>query len=225
MKIKNLLFPAFLLFVISCKKTESSNTPPPDIYLTTSAGSTWNYHEINSSSGTPVNSDYTLTSTSKDSLINAKSYHVYTNSAAGNEYFYISGNDYYQFDSSLAALGVSIFERLYLKSDASVGNTWSQSLTVTIPMLGSSIPITVTNKIIEKNISRTVNSTNYSGVIHVATSISSSAIPAANLTTSIDSYYAKNYGLIENSTIINLNYLGFVENINVETKLVSATLL
>ena len=68
MKIKNLLFPAFVLFIISCKKSSQTNTQPQGNYLTTTTGSTWNYHQIDSSGSSPVNSDYTVTSSSKDSL-------------------------------------------------------------------------------------------------------------------------------------------------------------
>jgi len=223
MKIKPLLFPAFMLFALSCKKTEHTNTPQQDKYLTTSTGSTWNYHVTDSSGTTPLNSDYMITSTAKDSLINGRSYHVFNNSNGGNQYFNITGNDYYQFDSLPAGLGAATFERLYLKDNAAVGVSWTQSLTVT--MSGIPVPVTLTYNIVEKGISRTVNGTSYSDVIHVSTSISSSLIPSASLTTSINSYYAKKYGMIENSTAINLNFMGFVQNIKVETKLVSANIL
>lgn len=225
MKIKNLLFPACMLFFMSCKKTPPSNTTPPVNYLTISAGSTWNYHVTDSSGTTPVNTNYTLTSTSKDSLINGRSYHVFNNSAGNNQYLNITGNDYYQFDSLPAALGATAFERLYLKDNAAVGVSWVQNLSVTIPGAPFPVPVTITYTIAEKGISRTVNTTTYADVIHVSTTISSSLIPAASLTTSINSYYAKKYGLIENTTVINLNYLGFVQHLNVITKLVSATIL
>jgi hypothetical protein len=221
MKIKTLLFPVLIFFIISCKKSSPANPQQTqDAYLTTTAGSTWNYHQVDSSAG---NSDYTITSTSRDSVISGRTYHVYNVSSGGNQYLNITGNDYYQFDSLPAGLGAAVFERLYLKDNLSVGSSWIQSLTVTVSTI--SIPITLTYKIAEKGISRTVNGQSYSDVIHVSATISSSLIPAANLVTSINSYYAKKYGLIESSTIVNLNYLGNVANINVETKIVSATLL
>ncbi len=223
MKIKYFLFATALLFIFSCKKSSTPNNSQTDNYLTTSAGSTWNYHEIDSSGSTPVNSDYTITSTNKDSLINGRSYHVYNISSGGNQYLNVSGNDYYQFDSLPSALGTTTFERLYLKDNANVGTNWTQDLSVTVQ--GVPVPVQLSYSIVEKGISRTINGKDYSDVIHVSTTISSSFIPAANLTTSIDSYYAKKYGLIESSTIISLNYLGFVQNVNVETKIVSANLL
>jgi hypothetical protein len=226
MKIKILLFPVLMLFIISCKKNSSTNTQPhQDTYLTTTAGSTWNYHQIDSSGSTPVNTDYTLTSSSRDTLINGKSYHIYNNSTGSFQYLSLTSNDYFQFDSLPAGLGTAVFERLYLKDNVNVGNSWTQSLTITVPGIPFSIPITLTYQIAEKGISRTVNAQTYTDVIHVSATISSSLIPSANLTSSINSYYAKKYGLIENTTIINLNYTGIIENVNIETKIVSATLL
>jgi hypothetical protein len=226
MKIKNLLFPAFIFFAVSCKKNSTTNTPQPQFnYLTTTTGSTWNYHLIDSSKSTPVNKDYTLTSSSKDTLVNARSYHVFNVSTGGNQYLNISGNNYYQYDSLPVGLGTAAFERLYLKDKVNIETSWTQSLAVTVPGIPIPVPVTLTYNISEKGISRTVNAINYTDVIHVSATISSSLIPPTALTSSIDSYYARKYGLIENTTIIKLNYTGIVENVNLETKIVSATLL
>ena len=223
MRIKALLFLLFPLFILSCKKNENSTTPQQDNYQTVSAGSTWNYHSTDSSGATPVNKDYVLTSTSRDSSINSKNYHVFNNSGGGNQYLNISGNDYYQYDSLPAGFGTTVFERLYLKDNTAAGVSWTQSLGVTLS--GIPVPVTLSYTIAEKGISRVVNGTTYTDVIHVTTSISSTLIPAAFLTTNINSYYAKKYGVIETSNIIRLNYMGFIQNINSTTKLVSATLL
>lgn len=225
MKLKNLLFPAIILIFFSCKKT--ADTPAPssqDTYVNTTAGSTWHYHQADSSGSTPVNTDYTVTSTTKDSSISGKTYHVYNVSNGNNQYLSISGNDYYQYDSLPAGLGMTAFERLYLKDNMNVGTGWSQTLSVTVPGIPIPVPVTLNYQIAEKGISRTVNSQNYSDVIHVTATISSTLIPSANLITSINSYYAKKYGLIENSTLVSLNYLGVVANVNVQTKIVSASL-
>jgi hypothetical protein len=85
------------------------------------------------------------------------------------------------------------------------------------------VPVIITNTIAEKGISKTVNGNNYTDVIHVSTSITSTSIPTG-LTSDIHAYYAKKYGLIESSAIVSLNFLGVVQNINVTTKLNSATL-
>jgi hypothetical protein len=222
MTLKTSLLPVFLLLMISCKKN-TTNPPQNEDYRTISPGSTWNYHETNSSGPTPVNKDYTLTSTSRDTSINSRTYHIFSNSAGRDQYLNTNGSDYYQFDSLPAGFGTTVFEKLYLIDIAPVGISWTQTISVTLS--GVPLPVTVTYNIAEKDISRTVNGTNYTDVIHVTTSITSSLIPAAALTTNINSYYAEKYGLIESSSIIQLNYMGNVQNINMETKLVSANLL
>jgi len=207
MKIKNLLFLVFILFAISCKKKSITNTPPPqDTYLTT-----------------PVSKDYTLISSSKDTLVNTRTYHVFNLSTGSSQYLALTGNDYYQYDSLPAGLGSTNFEQLYLKDNVAIGTSWSQSSNVIVQ--GVPVPVTLTYKISEKGISRIVNSVTYNDVIHVSITISSSLIPSASLISSIDSYYANKYGLIENTTVINLNYGGIVENVKNQTKIVSATLL
>jgi hypothetical protein len=85
--------------------------------------------------------------------------------------------------------------------------------------------VTITNKIEEKSIARTVNSVAYSNTIHVSSSISVTGIPPANLTSTINYYYAPRYGLIENTSKIDLNYFGIVSNTDVATKLKTAVLL
>ncbi len=81
MKIKTLLIPGIFVFIIPAKKVKRTPLHHRRIhYLTTSTGSTWNYHETDSSGTTPVNTDYTITSTARDTSINSKSYHVFTNS-------------------------------------------------------------------------------------------------------------------------------------------------
>jgi len=229
MKINYPILFAFLLFAASCSKKDTAGTQPSqsENYLTTSSGSTWNYHQlqVDSTGATLVNSDYTITSTSKDSSINGRSYHVYNNSAGGNQYLNLSGNDYYQYDSLPAGLGAGVFERLYLKDNANAGANWTQSQNVTVAGFPFPIPITLTYKIAEKGISRTINNITYTDVIHVSATISSSLIPATSLSSSsLDGYYAKKYGMIESSTLINLNYSGLVEYFNVSIKLMSSSL-
>jgi hypothetical protein len=210
------------LFFTACSKKNNSTTPTATdtTYINTNAGSTWSYHKVDSSGATPASSDYTVTSTSQDSTINGRKYHVYNNSGGGNNYLALSGNDYYEYDS-IPISGLGNVERLYLKDNLAVGKTWTQDFNFTV----SNIPVTLTatNTIAEKGISRTVNGINYSNVIHVTTSLASVYVPSG-LTSSIDGYYAPNYGLIESSTIIKLNALSLSENINIRTQLMSASL-
>ena len=225
MKTTIFIFCCAVVLFTGCKKSDNpdNSQQSQNPYLNIAAESSWNYHENDSSGAIPQSSDYTVTSTSSDTMINSKSYHVYNYSYGGHKYLNISGHSYYQFDSIPGSLG-QVFERLYLKDDASVGASWKQDLSVTVS--GLPIPVTITNNLIEKGISRTVNGKSYTNVIHVSTSITSSAIPPANLTSAINSYYAPNYGSIENTTKVHLDldFLGITENVNIETKLVSAVL-
>lgn len=208
-----------LLIFVSCKK---SSTTTADKYMTLSAGSSWNYQQTNA--GTPTN--YTLTSTTRDTVITGKNYHVFTNSNGPNQYYNITGNDYYQFDSIKLAAAAQSIDRLYLKEDAIVNGNWSQTVSFVlagVPLPGG-IPLTISNTVTEKGISRTVNAIAYTDVIHVQTALTSTLIPAASLTSTINTYYARKYGLIENSTIITLNFMGFNNNVNTTTKLVSSIL-
>lgn len=223
MKTKLIILFAVTLFFTACKKDNSTTpTTSNSSYINTKAGSTWSYHEVDSSRATPKTSDYTVTSTSRDSTIKGRKYHVYDYSYGGNNYLALSGNDYYQYDSIPVSGGVNV-ERLYLKDNLAAGSTWTQDFNLTIPNIPIPVTITATNKIIEKGISRKVNGVSYSNVIHVSTSLSSQLIPSG-FTSAIDSYYAPNYGLIESSTLIQLNYLTLSENINIKTHLTNASL-
>jgi hypothetical protein len=220
------LITCFAVFIFTaCTKNNSDNTTPAaESYLNTNAGSSWNYHSVDSSGTTPVNSDYTLTSSTQDTTINSKKYHIYNVSIGGNQYMNLTGNDYYQYDSVPVPGGEKI-ERLYLEDNAAVNQSWSQTFTLNnIPNSPVPIPLAVKNTIVEKGISRMVNGVSYSNVIHVSTTLSSTLVPAASLTSAIDSYYAPNYGLIDTKTIINLNYLGITENENTTTQIMSANL-
>lgn len=224
MKIKLSLTLLIAVSVFSCSKKDSGPTPTPqaDSYLNSKAGSTWNYHSVDNT-GSSAASDYTITSTSKDTSINSKSYHVYSDSEGGNQYMNVSGNDYYEFDSLPANLGAAI-ERLYLKDNAAISANWTQNVNVSIPGSPIPIPFVITNTIAEKGISRTVGTTAYTNVIHVTTTINSTLIPSASLTTAINTYYAPNYGMIENTSVVNLNFAGFVQDLDTQTTLVSADL-
>ncbi|MDE3183484.1 MAG: hypothetical protein KGM16_08705 [Bacteroidota bacterium] len=217
----------FLLFAITiifsaCQKNTSSTTVSTDVYINTSSGSSWSYLQTDLLNSNPP-SNYTVTSTSNDTTINSRKYHVYSYSYGGSEYLGVTGHDYYQYDSIPVSGGINI-ERLYLKDNASIGTNWSQDFSLTIPGVPLPVPLKVNNKIVEKGITRTENGTSYSNVIHVSTTLSSSLIPSSAFSSSIDSYYAPKYGLIENTSVIQLNYLGLVENVNVETQLMSSNL-
>ncbi|MEO6681416.1 MAG: hypothetical protein ABIN48_01200 [Ginsengibacter sp.] len=222
--MKTLLFtilPVLFLFS-SCKKEDSkTNSRESTTYINTKSGSSWTYHEINSSGSTAIESDYTITSTNRDTTINNRSYHIYDLSFGGNRYLNITGKDYFEFDT-LPGQNKKPFERLYLKGDASIGTSWTQSEKLMLE--GVEIPITITNTIVENSLTKVINGRSYDKVVHVSSKITSLYFPGNALKTDIHSYYAPNYGLIENTTNIELDYLTLKQTFNISTTLKSADL-
>lgn len=221
MKTTFLLLAITILFT-ACKKNNSTVTASTDVYINAASGSSWSYQQTDLSSANHP-SNYSVTSTANDTTINSRKYHVYNYSYGGSEYLGVTGHDYYQYDSIPVSGGLNI-ERLYMKDNAAINDTWNQNLNLTIPGVPLPVPLTISNKIVEKGIDRPENGITYSNVIHVSTTLSSALIPPSALNSSIDSYYAPKYGLIENTTKINLNYLGLVEDINVKSLLMSSNL-
>ena len=220
MRNKYLAFFTALLALGACKKSDSV-VVVADKYMSLTANSTWQMRVTDNIAVTTT--PYTITSTNRDSTIGSKAYHVFTNSSTGvNEYFFISGNDYYTFRTLGLALGGAQVETVYLKDASSAGATWTQSINLTVPGIPFPVPVTLSYKIEEKGISRTVNGVAYSNVIRVSLGLSSSLVPAASFTTDIQSYYAPKYGLIENTNKVNLNFSGFVQNTDTKTILLSA---
>ena len=223
--MKKIIFTLFTISaaVMSCKKDTA--TPVADVvkYMSYNANSTWNYEVINSLTATTTN--YTLTSTSRDSTVNNKAYHVFTNSSgSANEYYNLAGNDYYKFQNLPANLSGNPIENIYLKDNVAVNFSWSQPYNVT----ASGVPLTITtvNTIVEKGISKTVNNIAYTDVIHVTSTLSVSAfgipLPAGAVTTDVQTYYAKKYGMIQSKNKININYSGIVSNTDEQTNLKSS---
>ncbi len=176
--------------------------------MTLAAGNTWTYEITNNiTSATTTN---IVSSTNRDSTIFGKVYHVFTNSnGAANDYYNITpvpvstGNDYYTFKNLSAALPNTTVETVYLKDNAALGFSWS--ITVNVALFSgvpTTVPVTITNTIAAKGISRTVNGKVYTDVIHITTSIASTGLPLGAIVTDIQSYYAPKYGLIENKNKI-----------------------
>lgn len=205
--------------IVSCKKESSAPVTKPAEYMIFSPSSSWNYETIDNATASTLN--YTVISTNKDTLANGKTYHVFTSSTGNNEYYNVTGHEYFSFQNLPTQLGGTAVQNLYLKDNIAINNSWTQTYNVTI----SGLPITVnlTNTVTEKGISKIINAINYSEVIHISTAISISVlgmpVPTNALTTDIQSYYAKNYGMIQSKNKINLNYNGIVNNTDQITKL------
>jgi hypothetical protein len=215
---------AYILVGVSCKKNDTPDPVPTPVvkFISLSSGSTWHYELINNV--VPSTTAFTLTSTSRDSVIGSKTYHVFTNSSAANEYYNIAGNDYYNFRNLPSAIGGSSVEYNYLKDNIAVGANWSQSFPVTVG--GFALNATLNNTITEKGITKIVKGVTYINVFHVTTTvtitISGIALPAGALVTDIQTYYAEKYGMIQANNKINLNYAGIVDNTDQQTNLISA---
>ncbi|MEO6720425.1 MAG: hypothetical protein ABIN67_08660 [Ferruginibacter sp.] len=223
--MKKLIFSISVIALLgtSCKKDDTPTPTPPaaDKYMSVTAASTWNYELTDNSAPAPVVKLYTVTSANRDSTINTKAYHVFTNSGgSGNEYYYIGGNDYYNFRSLPAAFGGANVENIYLKDNVLANNGWPQPYPITVN--GISTTATLTNTITAKGLTKVVNSISYTDVIQVTTTIAVVGVPPAALITDIQSFYAPKFGLIQSVNKINLNYLGAVANVNQTTILKSA---
>ncbi|MCW3092472.1 MAG: hypothetical protein JWP81_3541 [Ferruginibacter sp.] len=225
--MKKLILSLVVVSVIgfSCSKSDPAPPGTTSNYMTLTAGSTWNYESIDILPA--ITTTYTITSTNRDSVIMGKTYHVFTNSnGSANEYYNISGNDYYNFRNLPAALGGSSAEIHYLNDNAMVGASWNQSVPATVS--GISFTATLTNTVTEKGISKVVKGVTYNDVIHVTTTIGVSIggipLPASALTTDIQSFYARKFGLIQSTNKINLNYAGVTSNTNQQTNLNTADL-
>jgi hypothetical protein len=155
-------------------------------YQPLTVGSNWTY----TSNGT----SYKLTLTNRDTVAVGRTYKVLSNSNGANQYQAKVGTEYYRLASLQGILPA--YDELYLKSDQNVSATWQ----LIIPIQVSTVTVNVTAKytIAEKGISKTVQGTNYTDVVHVHQDFSS---PFGNNGTA-DWYYAKGIGLISSNVAI-----------------------
>lgn len=238
--MKKLLFASltFALFSVSCKKSDPAPTPGADSYMTTAAGTTWNYQTVDNIASTTT--PYTLTSSNSDSTINGRQYHIYSYSDANgtsNEYYSISGSDYYQYTELSAQLPA--FEFKYLVDNIAVGSSWTQPLTASQTQQGVTITLnaTIKNTIVEKGASLTVNNKTYANVIKVKTEIQNPSITSSlpipitiePITQDINAYFAPKFGLVKRDfqLKVDINALGNVQNIvdnNTTTTLQSSSI-
>ncbi len=220
------------VLVVSCKKNEGTTPAPITVsYLDITNGNAWNYQQTNNPSTSPTVINYTAISSATDTTINTRLYHIFNRSTGGGkEYYYVNGNNYYEY-LSLPLLGDFKFENLFLKSDAAVGDTWSQ----VIPPITYTNFITVTANLVkndtikEKGITKIVKGITYTDVVHVSsglsiTSINPAIVPLNTITfkTVIDNYYAPKVGKIYFTNDIKLVVPSFIDQtIENKTELVS----
>ncbi len=213
--------------IVSCKK-DSATAAPTVKFMSFTAGSSWNYKVTNDpSSTTPTTGNYTVTATSGDTSANSKTYSIFTNSTGPNEYYNITGSDYYTFRALPATLADTSIEVLYLKDNLNAGATWSQSVPINVS--GFPLTLVLTNKIVQKGISRTVNGIAYTDVTDIETVLTVQGIPPIvtySLTSDIHYYYTPKVGQIENKTKIDFIVSGFDPiHFDQKTELQSSTIL
>ena len=222
-----LLLTIVLLSVgISCKKKKNDTAAPAPDFQPLTAGSEWNYTITTGATST----SYKLTATSRDTLVNGRSYRVMTNSAGPNEYLNRTGSDYYRF-ANLAELNNQAVELLYLKDNLNRGQSWveTKNINIVLPPPVGTVPLTAkfTFTVAEKGIDHTVNGTLYRNVIRINAVPEFSALvlgaPSAIPSTSdLRYFYAPGIGLINSVNNISIP-LASINNSS-ETRLTSATI-
>jgi hypothetical protein len=212
-----LLITSFLM--TSCKKDDNGSGGsgnPGGAYLTLEAGKIRNY-ETNLSGNT---SNYSLNTTDSFEFQNGRQYRILRRSTGEKELYAVSGSDYYKWDSW--ALPGSNFENRYLIENYPLNNSWNAGniiidIDTTITQFNAGIDATIryNNKIVDNNATITVNGRTYNNVVHVETvptvvslgiNVLGFPLPGATLDlngSSINSYYAKQYGLILDSVLVN----------------------
>ena len=216
-----------VLILSGCNCKKSVPTPPaaPAKFMPTTAGSTWNY-STQTYMPLPSTGTYTLKATAKDSVVSGKTYRVFTNSSSDNEYYNITGTDYFQL-GNLAAINQRL-ELLYLK-DAAVGTTWTETKTITFPGIPTPISVPLNYSVTEKGISYTVGTKTFTDVAHVKVTIGTLSVMGFPITpvSDFNYYYARGVGRIYARTklTISVPLAGININNDDELKLVSYTIL
>ncbi len=215
------------ILAISCSKDDSAPVNPAEQkYMTITTNSQWIYDVIDNPGPGQTAVIDTVTATSTDTTINlsgsARVYRIFRHSGGASDYYNITNNDYYRFQQvDLNGTPLKI-EDLYLKDNQPALTNWAQVVNITIPGFPTAIPLTITNSITDKGISKTVNGTVYTDVIGIKTEITSSLLPAGTIVTDIKSYYARKFGLIEGNYKVQISAASV--DINTNTFLKSATI-
>lgn len=206
--MKNNFYTFALIFwlsvaVAACKKSndggQTTNSSTENFQPNT-AGSTWSYSAVSSSSGTAA---YTLTATSKDTVVNGISYKVFTNSAGPNEYYNKTGVNYNRF-SYFEALGQYV-ELLYMKDNLKVGDSWRQTKSATINGVTGTAELECV--VTEKGISYAVGGNTFNGVTHIKINPTfyGGGLKLTNNKANIDYYFANGIGFIYSNTDISVS--------------------
>ncbi|MEO7311963.1 MAG: hypothetical protein ABIX01_16275 [Chitinophagaceae bacterium] len=223
----NKLLPICLALVFSGCKCKKDNPAPatPASYMPITAGSSWTY---STQTYAPVAStgSYTIKATARDTIVSGRTYKVFTNSSTDNEYYNITGTDYFQL-GNLAAINQRL-ELLYLK-DAAVGTSWTENKTVTLTGIPTPVTIPLNFQVTEAGISYTVGAKTFTGVTHVKITIGTISVSGIPITpvSDFNYYYARGVGRIYARTKLSISIplAGININNDDELKLTSYTIL
>ena len=210
--------PALLLLSLvfaGCSKDDNP-APPVANYQPATANSTWTYNVHNNVNA--ANSyNFTIKSTGADTTAGGKTYKIYTNTSASNEYYTHTGANYYQYGGFEGL--TNAIELNYLKTDAAVNSTWEEIKSVTI----SGFPVTATFKytLTEKLDSYVVNTVTFKNVMHVKVELT---VPGLTINSQdLHFYYADGVGRIKSQIKLVATFIGV--NIDTETTLTNYTIV
>ena len=205
---------------ISCSKDDNGGGGDSTPFMSTDAGNSWTYERV--SAGTT--DTFNLVASSRDTMIDSRTFRVFDNSNGNNEYYNISLPEYYTWTNLSDSLGITLTNK-YLIDNAALGTEW-QAATTTFPVdLGLPTgPLTATvvlnSKITAKDTTLTINGTTYAHAVGVTSTLSISGLPiSVPVTSDIRAYYAKKYGSVYQVTKITAMGNSISD---IETRLLSA---
>lgn len=184
---------SLLFFACSKDKSYEPDQDHPALkdssFQPVSAGSTWHYLDT-------LQGDFTLTSTERDTIMDGVNYHIFQSkpdTATTTTSIYFGKQQTSYFGRGLVSQLQDI-NLLYLK-DTTVNSTWSQTIQVAVPVLGS-VTATITSQLVAVNTTRTVEGKSYQNVSQVTFKIGiQNPLP---ITYAQGSWYAaRGVGLIE----------------------------
>lgn len=181
---------SFCLFTV----TLASNIPAPIFrdYFPTTIGSNWGYDVAGSADTLHIESS------TVDTLIGGNTYHIFNGKqglVTNKGYYYKDGaGNYYRYDALDVNSGrMSI---LFLKDNQPVLTQWDSPIATTVyQSLSTEVKMHFT--ILAKNVTRTINGTTYDSVIQVKNEMQYKILGSFQTVETINTYYAKNIGLID----------------------------
>ncbi|RPD40300.1 hypothetical protein [Chitinophaga barathri] len=196
-----------LLIFAACKKETSFEEPFKGNtcdYAPYTTGSVFEYEMVDVATGDTL--DYTLR-VEGDTVYNGEDFRKLTDDFTGEYSLFRCGGGNYQQLLDVSAIPNAPADPIktdYLKDNMRLGESWTELLPVTLPVIGD-VNINIAYTIIQKGTGKTVLGVQFSEVIGVRMEVSVPPIlPPETLTTN---YYAKGVGLIQVDRFEDTTYL------------------